>query len=193
MPTLFSSIFTLITVGGIAEAKEDKAIADHTKSVTISPLKALWPALVAEYEMEIKENQGLALGLAVGQYNNFLFRLLQGTASSAGADIKWQRQSVNAAYNWYFNDFNRGWYGGAATKYDRNVLVAEAAGESASTDPYSTLTVGPHIGLKVASEGGFTFSWNIGMGYRTTFGTTSEDEGALPWAGLGSLNMGWSF
>jgi hypothetical protein len=86
MSILFSSIISLIAFSGTAEAKEDKAIPDHTKSVTISPFKALWPALAAEYEMELKENQGLALGLAVGQYNNLLMRLFQDAASSAGAD-----------------------------------------------------------------------------------------------------------
>ncbi|MEC8382167.1 MAG: hypothetical protein VXZ96_17685 [Myxococcota bacterium] len=196
MSILFSSLFGLMAISGTAEAKKDKPIADHTKSVTISPLKALWPALAAEYEMEIQENKGLAIGFAVGQYNNIFQRLAQGLAETAGGSATYQRQSLNASYSWYFNDFNRGFYGGFSSKFDRNVYILDIEGvEDPSDDPWSTLTLGPHLGVKIASQGGFTFSWDIGFGYRATFGVDAEsgEGGALPLAGLGSLNMGWSF
>ena len=184
-----------MAISGTAEAKRDKPIADHTKSVTISPLKALWPALAAEYEMEMQENKGLAIGIAVGQYNNVLQRIAQGAAEAAGGSARYQRQSLNASYSWYFNDFNRGLYGGFSSKFDRNVYTLAIDGDEDTSDPWSTLTLGPHLGLKVASQGGFTFSWDFGFGYRATFGVDAEsgESGALPLAGLGSLNMGWSF
>ncbi|MEC8423692.1 MAG: hypothetical protein VX000_07935, partial [Myxococcota bacterium] len=91
---------------------------------------------------------------------------------------------------------------GGGLEYDLYTLTYEGGGQSASPGSYSNVTVGPHIGYKIAGEGGFTFSWDYGIGYQLTFGS-DDAQAALAIsapsiadsrvASMGSLNMGWSF
>lgn len=61
--------------------------------------------------------------------------------------------------------------------------------------------VGPHIGYRVAGEGGFTFTWNWGLEYGISLGDTVTGEngpdadtlsGGSAFMGSG-IRLGWSF
>lgn len=99
---------------------------------------------------------------------------------------------ANASYNYHFKHFNRGWYSGGALEYGRwSVNVNEE-----EVYVLSSVLVGPQIGYRIAGEGGFTFSWDVALGYTAVLSETGATDEDTQEAGLGvrgRLNLGWSF
>jgi hypothetical protein len=171
---------------------QDRPISDHTKAVTLSPFKLLDPNFSGEYDHKLSDKTSVTAGITVGKYNNLLTRILSGAAAAGGVDVDWGLMGANTAYNYHFKHFNRGWYTGGALEFER---LSENVNEE-EVGSRSRVTVGPQIGYRIAGEGGFTFSWDWGLGYSVLLSETGEMSGDPQEAGLaghGRLNLGWSF
>ena len=132
------------------------------------------------------------MGATYGRYNSLLLRLANGFSSAMGGpEIRVMNTGVNGAFNYYFKNFNRGWYTGGAVEFDR--ITATVGNKEAGS--YSALEIGPTIGWKRCTEGGFTFSWDWGLGYAAVLGAEEGDGTVTPGslAFLGGLQMGYSF
>jgi hypothetical protein len=185
-----------LTLSATADAK-DRPISDHERSITIAPLKLINPLALVEYEQSLSDKSSFTLGAGYGRFNSLWLRIVNSAASAAGASYTMSEIAATGAYNYYFKNFNRGWYTGAGVEYSMYTPSVSAGDESASAESFSNMTIGPHIGWKVATEGGFTFSWDYGLGYQVVFGDTSgsiaPSLNTNRASGMGSLNMGWSF
>lgn len=190
---LTTSVAGLALMWSATAVAKDRPISDHEKSVTVAPLKLINPLVLVEYEQAIDDTSSFTVGAGYGNYNNILLRIVNALGSAADARITIRQIKGVASYNRYFKHFNRGWYWGAGLEYDRltpSVTVGDEVDETGSA--YSTIVAAPHIGWKVATEGGFTFSWDYGLGYRQGFGS-DVDESVNGLGATGSMNMGWSF
>ena len=185
-----------LTWAATAEAK-DRPISDHERSVVIAPLKLISPVLLVEYEQSLTDQSSFTVGAGYGRFNSLWLRIVNSAASAVGAEYTMAELDVNGAYNYYFKHFNRGWYTGGGVEYGMYTPSVSAGDESAEASSFHNLTVGPHIGYKIAAKGGFTFSWDYGLGYQMVFGdTTASIAPSLNTnrvSGMGGLNMGWSF
>ena len=182
---------SLLAAAPVAAAK-DRPVSDHTNAVSVVALAVIEPRLEVDFDRALSDKTSFTAGATVGRYNNILLRLFN-TLSPEKFTIN--QMGAFGSYNFHFKHFNRGWYGSGIARYDR---VSATFGDE-SAGGYNRVTVGPAIGWKVATEGGFTFKWDLGLGYSTVFGyaggdgngSIGEPEGAL--GGLGSLNLGYSF
>jgi hypothetical protein len=173
-------------------AAKDRPVSDHTKSVSVVALAVLEPRLEVDYDHALSDTSSVTAGATAGRSNNLLLRVFN---ALSGTKFTLNQMGAFGSYNYHFKHFNRGWYVSGIARYDR--ITADFGGDAAGS--YNTATVGPAIGWKVATEGGFTFKWDFGLGYATTFGYTpggssasvGEPTGGV--AGLGSLNLGYSF
>ena len=198
MSVLFSSLVALLTVGGTAHAKEDKPISDHTKSVTVQPFFLLEPRVSLEYDHMLSDQTSFSVGATYGNFNNLLLRLVNSASDALGGEtIVIRNIGTSAGYNYHFKHFNRGWYTGAGVQYDQFSLLVGDANQGS----WSLLEVGPHIGYRIAGEGGFTFSWDLGIGYAVALGDSvtgangpdaDSRSGGLALTGSG-VRLGWSF
>jgi hypothetical protein len=179
-----------------------KGKLDHTRSVTVAPIKLVHPCAHFEYEGMINQNTSFTAGASYGRLLSMEILWVNLVLSELDAPtVKVDNTGVNGAFNYYFVDFNRGWYASGAIEFDRNRFSLEGTDYATS---YSTLTVGPTIGWKRVTQGGFTFSLDAGLGYAMDFGATAEADDMVIEAGgdgtqqsrmvfLGSLMMGYSF
>lgn len=184
--TLVAALFSHAAAAG------DKPIADHTRSVTVVPFALIEPRLEVDYDQALSDKTSFTAGISAGRSNSLLLRLF-----NALSDEKFTLQTYGAygGYNYHFKDFNRGWYASGIARFDyvNATYGDEAAGK------YSRLALGPALGWKVAGDGGFTFKWDIGLGYGSYFGYDAGSGSAQVGkpkngvAGLGSLNLGMSF
>jgi hypothetical protein len=193
-----------MTLGSSDAAAKDRPInsgVDH--SVTVRPMRLLWPALDARYETRVGEKGGAYGEVVAGRYNPLGLRVLSALAaggSGGEVDLKGTTFGLGGGYHYFFKDFSRGWYVGGGARFDRVNMSLEYDGESADVTA-NAITVAPHIGWKVVGKSGFTFSTELGGGYQYATGTgetTIEggDLNATPESGFvltGSMNLGWSF
>ena len=169
-----------------------KGKLDHERSVTVSPLKLMEPRVHVEYENKLSDQTSFTLGATYGRYNNIVLRIVNAASESLGGEeLRIDNVGGNGAFNYYFKNFNRGWYTGGAVEFDKftaTVGETEAGG-------FSALEIGPTIGWKRCTEGGFTFSFDWGVGYAAVFGVEEGDGTETPGslAFLGSMQMGYSF
>ena len=197
MTLLSSSLIALLSIN-TAEAKGDKPISDHTKSVTVQPFMLIEPRISLEYDHMLSDTTSFSAGATFGTFNSLLLRLLNGALEAIdGPSFTIKNVGVNGAYNYHFKHFNRGWYTGAGFEYDQ---FTESIGDNVN-GTFRLLEIGPHIGYRIAGEGGFTLSWDWGMGYGISLGETFTDEavtdkdmrdGGLAYMGTG-IRLGWSF
>lgn len=193
-----------MTLGSSDAAAKDRPInsgVDH--SVTVRPMRLIWPALDARYESRVGEKGGAYGEVLAGRYNPLGLRILSGLASAgSGGEVELGGTTfgVGGGYHYFFKDFSRGWYVGGGARFDRAQISLKYDGESADLTT-NAITVAPHIGWKVVGKSGFTFSTELGGGYQyaTGSGESSIDDADLnvtPESGFvltGSMNLGWSF
>ena len=197
MTLLSSSLIALLSIN-TAEAKGDKPISDHTKAVTVQPFMLLEPRVSLEYDHMLSDTASFSAGATFGTFNSLLLRLLNGASDELGGpSIAIQNIGINGAYNKHFKHFNRGWYTGAGFEYDQFTLNVDDSDQGT----WRLLEIGPHIGYRIAGEGGFTFTWDWGLGYSISLGDTVSGEngpdeatrgGGLAFMGTG-IRLGWSF
>ncbi|MBO87268.1 MAG: hypothetical protein CL927_18120 [Deltaproteobacteria bacterium] len=185
-------LLSLMATDADAKNKKGKGMLDHERSVTVAPFKLIEPRFHAEYEQMLSKQTSFTAGATYGRFNSLLLRL--GNAASealGGEEYVVNNTGVNGAFNYYFKNFNRGWYAGGAVEFD--MISATYGDEDAGS--YNVVEIGPTIGWKRCTEGGFTFSWDWGVGYGAVFG--EEEGGGTTTPGsvafLGSLMMGYSF
>ena len=173
--------------------------ADVERSITTRPTRLIWPAVDLRYEQKMGDKLSLFGETTLGRYNPLGVRILSAIASTAGVEYQSNTYRGAAGANYYFKDFDRGWYGGGSLGYDFTTYELGASGESAE-GKYQTLTVAPHIGYKRVTDAGFTFAWELGAGYGLAFGnevtsgnTTAESPAKSGVAFTGGLFLGWSF
>jgi hypothetical protein len=186
-----------LTLSTTADAKKkDKKSPDHTQAVTIAPMKLIAPQALVEYERSLSKKTSFTAGVAFGTYNSLLQRLINSAASEVDASYTINEMGITGAYNYYFKNFNRGWYTGGAVEFSNYTGTIEGGGESDSSS-WSQLRVGPQIGWKIATQKGFTFSVDTALGYGAAFGEVSESFAPRVSSSrvrlFGGLNMGWSF
>ena len=164
-------------------------MADHERAITVAPVQLTNPMLLLDYEQALSDKTSFSVGAGYGRYNSLWLRLLNDFGEVVGVSVRIQQLSAHGSYNYYFKGFNRGWYTGGTLEYGRYTSRVEGddALVESSVDTYSNLKAAPHIGYKIATEKGFTFAWDTGLGYQVGFG---EANGL---ALVGSLNLGWSF
>lgn len=201
MSTLFrSTVATAVLLcSSVASAKDkaDKPVSDHTAGVTVAVLKLTAPLALVEYEQSLGDKQSFTIGAGYGRFNSLWLRIINSLGSEVDASYTISQIAATGAYNYYFKHFNRGFYTGLGMQYGMYSPEATAGSEQAALGSFSQLRIGPTIGYKVATESGFTFSWDWGLGYGAVFGDTSGSIAPLisesGVRGLGSMNMGWSF
>jgi len=179
----------LLTLTSTSVAK-DRPVADHTQSLTVAPFKLIEPRAHLEYERSLSDTTGFTVGATFGKYNPLVMRII----NALGVDYSVSNIGVNAAFNYHFKHFNRGWFVSGGLWYDN--FSAKLEGEDAGG--WSTLKVGPTFGYKIAAESGFTFAFDAGFGYGLSLGSDVDDDevsagssGGLAY--LGSTSIGWSF
>jgi hypothetical protein len=186
------------------DGPKDRPMADHERTITVAALRLTNPMVQLDYEQALSDKTSFSVGAGYGRYNSLWLRLVNSLASDADVALRIPQVSATGAYTYYFKGFNRGWYTGGTLEYDRYTPRVEAGDEEADTGlrSFSNLTVGPHIGYKIATKKGFTFSWDTGGGYQFGFGDAATQDflfyttpriASSRFALLGSLNLGWSF
>ena len=192
-----SQITPLLASGLLCSSQamaQERPVPDHSTAVTIEPFQLFEPNLSAEYENNVSDKSGVAVGIQVGKATR---------VRSNGEGIMWflggseqtriNTMGVNSSYNYYVKNFNRGWYGGLGLMLYRDVEKVDS--ETNST--HNVFKGGPHVGYKIATEGGFTFVWDMGLGYQTELGESTSKDGTeiiyLGLAGMGKLSFGYSF
>ena len=154
---MLTSLPLLLSVAALPARAEEAPAADFNRSVVVSPFKVFEPRLHAEYEDKLSDKTSYTVGVTYGKFNMLLLRLINAASESLGGEeLVINNLGFNGAYNYYFKDFNRGWYTGIALEYDS--FTASYGDESSA--PADVLEIGPTIGWKIAGQGGFTFSWD---------------------------------
>jgi hypothetical protein len=191
-PSLKAGLLVVLTLlaPATAAAKDgpkDRPMADHERTLSVAAVRLTNPMVLLDYEQALSDKTSFSVGAGYGRYNNLLLRLLNDIGGDFDVALRIRQLSANGSYNYYFKGFNRGWYTGGTLEYDHYMPRVEGLDGVADDieGSYSTLKVGPHIGYKIATQKGFTFSWDTGLAYQ--FG----DLGGL--ALVGNLNLGWSF
>jgi hypothetical protein len=195
-------MYTVLTVAlfasSTAQARE-RPISDHENSVVIETFRLIEPRLHLEYQDMLSPNTSYTAGLTFGNENNLFRRLVNTTIEDQDNKLTVRNMGVNAAWTRHLKHFNRGWFFSANAAYDmyRGSVITEDLGS------YQTIEVIPNLGYKIASEGGFTFSFDMGIGYRAVFGddqifkvpsvTGGAPAGMGPVATNATISMGWSF
>ena len=180
---------SLLAATSVAEAKE-KSVSDHTQSITVAPFKLIDPRVHIEYERSLSDQTGFTVGATFGKYNPLLLRVI---TSALDIDYSVTNIGANAAFNYHFKDFNKGWFlsGGLAFNNFNATLEGEDLGSS------SNIELGPTIGYKIAANSGFTFAFDFGFGYRMELGGPEEgseyESSGNGLAYLGTSSIGWSF
>ena len=189
-----------LTLSTTADAKKkDRNVADHTQAVTIAPLKLTAPFALVEYERSLSDQSSFTVGAGYGVYNSLWLRFVNalGSAGEESASYTINELGFTGAYNYYFKNFNRGWYTGGAVEFSSYTPTLTAGDQSETMEGWSQLRIGPQIGWKIATEGGFTFSLDSALGYGAAFGSTDNSIAPRTSANRvrlwNSLNMGWSF
>jgi hypothetical protein len=184
-----------LLLAGSAQAK-DRPISDHTNAVSVVLSAAIEPRLELDFDHALSDQNSFTAGATFGRANNLITRLFNAaSASLGGEDLKTTQMGAYGSFNRHFKHFNRGWYASGIVRFDR---FASTYGDEPAGG-YNQLAVGPAIGWKVATEGGFTFKWDLGLGYGARFGVeegTADVKVTAPKsgiAGLGGLNLGFSF
>ena len=189
---MLSTLPLLLSLVAVDANAKENAKLEHERSVTVAPFKLIEPRFHIEYEDKLSKQTSYTVGATYGRYNSLLLRL--GNAASealGGEELIVRNTGVNGAFNYYFKNFNRGWYTGAAIEFD---MIAATYGET-EAGSYNVVEIGPTIGWKRCTQGGFTFSWDWGVGYGAVFGAEEGDGTTTPGglAFLGSMMMGYSF
>ena len=208
-PSVMAGALLLLTLlaPATAAAKDgpkDRPMADHERTLSVAAIRLTNPMVQLDYEQALSDKTSFSVGAGYGRYNSLWLRLVNGLADNFDVALRIPQVSATGAYTYYFKGFNRGWYTGGTLEYDRYTPRVEAADEEADTGlrSFSNLTVGPHIGYKIATKKGFTFSWDTGGGYQFGFGDAATQDflfyttpriASSRFALLGSLNLGWSF
>ena len=177
----------LLAATGTSEAK-DRPVSDHTQSVTIAPFKLIEPRAHIEYERSLSDKTGFTVGAVYGNWNGLLLRIFNALSDE---DFTRTNMGVNAAYNYHFKHFNRGWFVSGGMNIDN--ISATLGDDDAGS--YTTLQLGPTLGYKVAGEGGFTFAFDFGYGYQAVLAESDDSLMSTPGSSayMGSTSMGWSF
>lgn len=179
-------------------------MADHTHTVTTAPLKlaSLQVMLDCEKRVADKDKIGVSAGAGCGNDHSLCLRIANGAAEEEDAQYSIRQVAGSTGINLCLRDFTRGWFAGIGLDWiglDSSRFTPSSESDSGETDTaasFSNIRVGPTLGYKVASQGGFTFSMELGRGDSTVMGDTA---GSISPAicepgmrGMGSRNMGWS-
>ena len=206
-PSLRAGALSLLVcslVAPAAAAAKDRPMADHERALSVAALRLTSPMLLLDYEQALSDKTSFSVGAGYGRYNSLWLRFLNSLADDYGAALRIRQVAATGSYNYYFKGFNRGWYTGGTLEYDLFTPRSEGEDASYSVGSFSNLSVGPHIGYKIATEKGFTFSWDVGVAYQAGFGNVDAQDlllgiapgiatSRLAFVGVGSLNVGWSF
>ena len=191
------SLLALASIG-IGEAQaSDPEVSSYENAVLLDLFPLLEPRACLEYQRPLSDKTSYSAGLTFGTENNFFRRIVN--AISEEDDLTVRNLGLNGSYTWHFNHFNRGWFASADAAYDH---YAGSFGEK-DLGSYQTLELIPSIGYRIATQGGFTFSIDWGLGYRAVlsdeqeFKVASLDSGQPigmgPVATQGKIQLGWSF
>ena len=189
---MLSSAILAAALSTSSAAAKDKPISDHTQAVTVVATAIFEPRLELDYDKSLSDKTSYTAGVTVGRYNNLLLRFVNAVSED---NFVINQVGAYGGYNYHFKHFNRGWYASGIARYDH---IGATFGEEPAGS-YSRVAVGPALGWKVATEGGFTFKWDLGVGYGAYLGydagssSASMGEPKNGVVGLGSLNMGMSF
>lgn len=201
---------TTATAQDLSTSKNTQDLPEYLNSLTLQPFRTLWPAVGVEYERKLDRRHGLSGGLTLGRWNPLWLRAMEAELNTTGKEYPhFNTINVSATYNFYFKDFSRGWYTGAGLNFYHirykgpsmiSEMTAESDDDNLSNPLLDSLQMGPHIGWKISTQTGFTFSVDGGLvllDYVVSSEKVLLDEketltkSRTPF--MGSVNIGWSF
>jgi hypothetical protein len=159
----------------------------RTVSLTMSPIHLLLPVFELMLEARPVDHLGLALIGGAGSVKS---------SSSSGSE-KFSAYELGAQVVWYPMKPFHGLVVGAEALYVK--VESDELSEGEVRGSGTGLAVGPLVGYKVLTSGGFTFVAQGGLEYIAVQAEASDKAGNSSeaddsrWIPLVNLNLGWSF
>jgi len=137
--------------------------------------------------------------VTAGRYNPLLVRFVDMVLEDNGVQFQINTYGGGAGANYYFKGFDRGWYCGGLLEYGFSTYSVKVDGDGVE-GRLQTVLLTPNVGYKYIGATGFTFGWELGVGYQGTFGNkvtvgsaTAEAPADSGLRVTSSLFLGWSF
>lgn len=161
----------------------------HDVAVTISPLHLILPVVELTGEFKVAPKVGLA---AIAGFGSTSAKVIDASGDPASFDVSLYELGASARL-YVLGDFDHGMQLGAEALYvhlssDASDIKGTAAG----------FGLGPFVGYKVSTDGGFTFDSQLGFQYIAASATAESDEDSASADDSGvvvllNLNLGWAF